>query len=201
MMNSWRQVAADRPGLRAHRDRFETEPREGAQISDEHLVVGVLRAGLIDIEGIGILHEEFAPAHDAKARPHLVAEFPLNVIEIERQILVGAHISAEDLGDHFLVGRPIKHVALVAVLDAQHFLAVGVVATALTPQVGGLDGRHQQFDGAGTVLLLAHDVADFLQHAETERQEGVNAGRLLPQHAGAQHQPVRDDFGLFRRFA
>ena len=115
-------------------------------------------AGKVEVEGIGVLHQELAPAHQPEARPHLVAELPLDVIEVERQILVGAHIGAEDLGDHLLVGRAVEHVALVAVLDAQHLLAVGLVAPALAPQVGRLDGRHQQLDGAGAVLLLAHDL-------------------------------------------
>ena len=195
------EVAADRPALGHHRDGLETEPRKSAQIGDEHAVVGVFGAGEIEVEGIGVLHQEFAPAHQPEARPHLVAELPLDVIEIERQILVRAHIGAEDLRDHFLVGRAIEHVALVPVLDAQHLLAVGLVAPALAPQVGRLDGRHQQLDGAGAVLLLAHDLADLLQHAKAERQEGIDAGCLLPDHAGAQHQPVGDDLRLLRRFA
>src|SRR3546814_5518488 len=33
-------VAADRAGVRLHRDRLQTHPREGAKISDEHPVVG-----------------------------------------------------------------------------------------------------------------------------------------------------------------
>ena len=138
-----RQVAADRAGVGAHRDRLQAEPREGAQVGDEHLVVGMARSGLIDVERVRVLHQEFAPAHQPEARPHLVAEFPLDVIEIERQILVRAHIGAHDLRDHLLVGRTVEHVALVPVLDAQHLLAVGLVAGALAPQVGRLDGRHQ----------------------------------------------------------
>ncbi len=201
MMNSWLQIAADRPRLRAHRNRFQSHAREGAQVSDEHLVVGMRSSCLIEVERVSILHEEFAAAHQPEARAHLVAEFPLDVIEIERQVLVRLDVSAEDFGDHLLVGRPVQHVALVAILDAQHLLAIGVVASALAPQLGRLDGRHQQFDGAGAVLLLAHDLLDFLQHAQAERQEGVDAGRLLPHHAGAQHQPMRDDFRLFRRLA
>ena len=137
-------VAADRPAFRAHRDRLQAEPRKGAQIRHEHLVVGMPRAGLIDVERIGVLHQEFAAAHQPEARPHLVPELPLDVIEIERQVLVGPHVGPEDIGDHFLVGRAVQHVALVAVLDAQHFLAVGLVAAALAPEVGRLDGRHQQ---------------------------------------------------------
>ena len=158
-------------------------------------------AGLIEVERIGVLHEELAPPHHPEARTHLVAELPLDVIEVERQLLVGLHIGAEDLGDHLLVGRPVQHLALVAIGDAQHLLAIGFVAVALAPQFGRLDGRHEQFDGAGAVLLLAHDLLNLPQDAQAERQEGINAGRLLPQHAGAQHQPVRDDFRLPRGFA
>ena len=35
------EVAADRAGIGAHRDRLQAQPREGAQIGDEHPVVGV----------------------------------------------------------------------------------------------------------------------------------------------------------------
>ena len=126
----------------------------------------------------------------------------MQVIEIERQILVGPHIGAEDLGDHLLVGRPVQHLALVAVVDAQHLLAVGLIAAALAPQIRRLDGRHQQFDGAGAVLLLAHDPAHLVEDAQPQRQEGVNAGRLLADHAGAQHQrweTISASFGVSRR--
>ena len=88
----------------------------------------------------------------------------------------------------------------MAVADAQHLLAVVVVAAGLAPQIGRLQRRHQQLDRAGAILLLAHDRADLVQHPQAERQPGVDAGAFLPDHAGAQHQPVRDDFRLLRRF-
>jgi hypothetical protein len=52
----------------------------------------VTRAGEIEVEGISVLHQEFARPHGAEARPHLVAELPLELIEIERQVPVGTHI-------------------------------------------------------------------------------------------------------------
>ena len=158
-------------------------------------------AGLVEVEGIGVLHQELARAHDAEAGAHLVAELPLDVIEVQRQILVGAHIGPEDLGDHLLVGRAVEHLALVPVLDAQHLLAVGVVAAGLPPEVGRLDGRHQELDRAGAVLLLADDGVDLVEHAQPERQPGIDAGRLLSDEAGAQHQAVGNDLRLFRRLA
>ncbi len=195
------QVAADRPGLGPHRDRLQAEPVEGAEIGDEHAVVGAPRALVVDVEGIGVLHQELARAHDAEARPHLVPELPLDVVEIHRQVAVAADIGAEDLRHHLLVGRAEQHVALVPVLDAQHLLAVGVVAAALAPQVGRLDRRHQDLDRPGPVLLLAHDLLDLAQHPVAERQPGVDARRFLADHAGPQHQPVRDDLGFLGRFA
>jgi hypothetical protein len=68
------------------------------------------------------------------------------------------------------------------------------------PEIGELERRHQQFQRAGAVLLLAHDLLDLLQDAEAERQPGIDAGGLLPDHAGTQHQPMRDDLRLFRIF-
>ena len=180
-----------------HRDRGQPHAREGAQIGDEHPVVGDARGGRVEIEGIGVLHQEFARAHDAEAGPHLVPELPLDVIEIARQILVGFHAGAENLGDHLLVGRAVEHLAVVAVADAQHLLAVGVVAAALAPQVGRLDGRHQHLDRARAILLLPDDPADLVENADAQRQPRIDAGRLLADHAGAQHQAVRDDLGLF----
>ena len=75
------EIAADRPGLGAHRDRLQPHAGEGAQIGDEHLVVGMPGAGGVEIKAVGVLHQKFAPAHHAKARPHLVAKFPLDVVE------------------------------------------------------------------------------------------------------------------------
>ena len=120
------------------------------------------------------------------------------MIEGARQVAVRFDVIAEQGGDHFLVGRAVQHLALVAIGDAQHFRAVGVVAPALAPQVGRLERRHQQFDGAGTVLFLAHDAFDLAQHAQAERQPGVDAGGGLADQAGAEHQLVADDLGVGR---
>ena len=84
----------------------------------------------------------------------------------------------------------------MAVADAQHLLAVDLVAAAFPPDLGRLDGRHQQFERAGAVLLLAHDLLDLAQDAEAKRQPGIDAGARLADQPGPQHQPVRDDLGF-----
>ena len=87
------------------------------------------------------------------------------------------------------------------VLDPQHLRPIGVVAAGLAPKIGELQRRHQELDRARPVHLFAHDLRDFLQHAEAERQPSIDAGRFLADHPGAQHQPMRQDLGFFRRFA
>ena len=89
----------------------------------------------------------------------------------------------------------------MAILDAQHFRAVGVVASALAPKIGKLQRGHQELDGTRAVLLLAHDLLDLLEHAKAERQPGVDPGGLLADEARAQHEPVRDDLRFLRGLA
>ena len=163
-------------------------------------VIALPRALLVEIEAVGVLHQELAAAHHAEAGAHLVAELPLDVVERARQIAVALGGIAEDGGDHLLVGRPEEHLALVPVRDPQHFRPIGVVAAGLAPQVGRLDGRHQQLDRAGPVLLLAHDLLDLAEHAMAQRQPGIDAGGGLPDQPGAQHQLVADDLGVGGRF-
>src|SRR5439155_18305061 len=95
----------------------------------------------------------------------------------------------------------VQPLALVAVAYAENLLDVIVVAAALAPQLGGLDRRHQDFLRAGAVLLLANDLFDPLQDAQPQRQPGIDPGARLADHAGAQHQPVRDDLRLARVLA
>jgi hypothetical protein len=51
--------------------------RVNAQVGNEHAIIGC--AGTFNqVEGIGVLHQEFAPAHHAETRTNLVAELPLD---------------------------------------------------------------------------------------------------------------------------
>ena len=188
------EIAADRSGICAHRNRLQAHAVERPQIGDEHPVIGFARLFLVDIERIGILHQELAGTHRSEARPDLITELQLDMIEVQRQIAIRPHIAAEDVGDHFLIGRTVKHRPVLPVCYAQHLLAVIVVATTFLPEFGRLNCRHQNLDGARAVLLFADYRVDLLQYAFAQRQPGVDAGRLLADHPRSQHQPMGDDF-------
>ncbi len=101
------KITTNRPGFGAHRNCLQPHAREQAQIRDIHPVIGFARRLLVHVKGIGILHQKFAATHHAKTRTHLVAEFPLDVIKVQRQRLVGFHIGTENFRHHVFVGRPI----------------------------------------------------------------------------------------------
>src|SRR3546814_14397167 len=81
------------------------------------------------------LFRSLAAAHDAEAGPHLVAEFPLDVVHHLRPVAVALRALAEDVGDQLLVGRAVEHLPVVPVDEAQHLLAVFVVSPELTAQL------------------------------------------------------------------
>ena len=68
-------VATNGARVGLHWDRLQSHAIEGPQVGHEHAVIGVPRRFLVEIEGIGIFHQELTSAHDPEARPHLVRNF------------------------------------------------------------------------------------------------------------------------------
>ena len=194
------QITADRTCVSAHRHDLEAHAGIEVQIGHKHPVIGPLGRGLVDVERIGVLHQELPAPHDAKARTLLVPELPLHVIEVLGQVLIGAHGRAENARDHLFIGWPIEQLALMTVDNAQHLRPIGVIAPRLAPQVRKLQGRHQDLDGTGPVHLLTDNLLDLAQDPMAQRQPRIDPRSLLPDHASAQHQSVRDDLRLRRGF-
>ncbi len=79
-----RKIATDRAGIGTHRDRLQAYAGESAQIGNEHAIISHFRALIIEVERIGVFHQEFARAHYAETWTYFIAELPLNMIEVER---------------------------------------------------------------------------------------------------------------------
>ncbi len=194
------RVAADRAGVGLHGAEREAEPREDARVGVVHVAVFAREIVCVEVERVGILHQELARAHDAEARADLVAELGLDLVEVDRQLLVALELVAREIGDDFLVRRAVAVPGVLAVLELEQLSAEFLPASGFVPELLRLDRRHQQLDRAGAVHLLAHDRFDLAHHAQPERRPRVDAGRELAHHAGAQHQLVADDFGVGRYF-
>ena len=190
------EITTDGACISAHGDRGQPHAGIGSQICHEHALIRLDRIFLAQVERIGVLHQEFAAAHGAKAWTYLITELPLDMVEVQRQVLVGLHIAAEDVGDHLLIGRAVEEFALVAILDTQHFLAIGLIAPAFAPQISRLDGWHQQLHCARAILLLLDDLLHLHQDLVAQRQPGIETRSLLTDHTGSKHQAMRSDFSV-----
>ena len=196
-----RQRAADR--ARTRLDGAEREPAalEDAGVGVEHHPVLAPRVVRVDVKRIRVLHDEFAAAHEAEARADLVAELDLDLIEVLRQLAVGADLTAHEVGHDFLVRRAEAELAVVAVAHAEELRPVALPAPALAPELARNDRRHQDLLGAGAVHLLADDRLHPPDGSQPEREQVINAARHLADHAGADHEAVARDLGVGRVLA
>ena len=191
-----RCAAADLAGVGGDRAEFEPEPGEDPGVRVVHQPVRLQHAGVVDIERVRILHDEFARSHHPEARAHLVAELGLDMVEVHRQLPVALQILARDVGDHFLGRRLEDEIALMTVLQTQQLGPILVPASRFLPELGRLDDRHQELDSAGPIHFFAHDGFDLAQHAQSQRHPGVYPGGKPLDHSGAQHQAMAGELGF-----
>ena len=86
--------------------------------------VGLIQALIGHVEGVGILHREFAATQHTSAGALLIAVLGLNLIQRDREILIGGVHILDRAGKHFLVGRAKQHVCVLAILEAEEVIAV-----------------------------------------------------------------------------
>ena len=153
-------LAADGAGVGLDRQGGNAAPVEDVGVGASHGVVGALESFLIAIEGVRILHDELTDADQAAARPRLIAEFLLDLVESHRQLAVGLHGPAHEVRDRLFVGGSEDVLVLAPVAQAEEYLAVGFVPAGLAPEFEWLDDRHEEFLGAGGVHFVADNRLD-----------------------------------------
>ena len=62
-----------------------------------------LVTGLIGVEGVRVFHQELATAEQAGARPRLVAELGLHLVQVLRQVAVAPDIATNHVRDDLFV--------------------------------------------------------------------------------------------------
>ena len=191
-----RDLAADLAGVGLNGSVVDTAALAHAGIGAVHVLVSLLEALVVGMEGVGVLHDELTAAQQAEARARLVAELVLNLVERHGQLLVGAQLVAHEVGESLLVRRAQAELAVVTVGDAHELGAVVVPAARLVPELGGREDGEHELLGVDGVHLLAHDLLDLEQRAPSEGQVGVQARGGLADAAGAQQQAVAGDVGV-----
>ncbi len=81
-------TAADTAGVGSNRAEVQIHACENPAVNLMHLIIGLLQACLVNMEGVGVLHNKFPGAHDAKAGPDLIPKLGLYLVEADRQLFV-----------------------------------------------------------------------------------------------------------------
>ena len=137
-----RGAAADRTGVSLYRAEIQPHTAEDFAVSGIHRVVGFLQRFLRSMERVGIFHQEFTGAHHPETRAYFVAEFGLDLIEVQRQLFIGVQLVADQIGNDLFVGWAEDERTIAAIGNAQQFRAVLLPAPALLPQFRWLNDRH-----------------------------------------------------------
>ena len=182
-------VAAHGAGVGLDADRVEPHPGERARVRAVLRLVALLEAGLVRVEGVGVLHDELAGAQHAGAGARLVALLDLEVVEDERQVAVGAHDLRDVERDRLLVRHREHEWGAFAVVELEQ--RIDVVAAGSAPELRGLQHGHQHLLPADRVDLLAHDSNDALVHSPSRGHPRPHPRAELANQAGADHELVR----------
>ena len=201
MQELLRARPAHRPGHGRHDHVLESEAGEDPLVGVALGLVGGLQARVVDVETVGVLHDELAPAYQAGARARLVAVLRLDLVQSRGQILVrGVHVLHQQ-GEHLLVGGGQQVVPALAV---GQFEQGGPVVLPPVRRLVGLSGdqpREVDLLGAHAVHLLADDPLDLAQRAQSQGQPRVDPGRGPPDIARAHEQLMGVDLGVRRVLA
>ena len=188
--------AADLAGVGLHGAELKAAAGADTLVGRVHPVVFLLQRLLRIVEAVAVLHDELAAAQQAEARADLVAELRLDLVHVQRQLLVRAQFGAHERGDELLMGGAEAELVVVTVVEAHALGAVRIGTAGLLPEFLGLEHGHADLLGAACVHLLAHDVLDLGQHALAQGQKRVDAGSGLADETGAQQQLMAGDLGI-----
>ena len=193
-MELLRAAATNLAAVRVDHAKLEAQASKDRRVGGMHGLVALFETGLVDVEGVSILHNKFPRAHHAETRPDLVPEFHLYLVQVDGQLLVALQLPSRNVSHDLLVGRAEAEVALVTVFHPQEQVTVLVPASRLLPQLRRLHCRHDDFEGAGAVHFLSHDRLDLAKDPQAERHPGKQARGKAPDQASTKHQLVADDF-------
>jgi len=187
--------AAHGTGVGFDGKEVETAAGEDAAVDGVVFRVGLVEAGGIEVEGIGVFHEELADAEEAGFGAGLVAELGLDLVPDLGELLVGAELVTGDGGHGLFVGHAEAEIGALAVCKPKHVLAHRRPAAGLFPKLAGHESGKKELLADG-VHFFADDGHNFVDGPIAEEEIGVEASTELADVAAAQKEFVAGDFGV-----
>ena len=155
---------------------------------------------LVAVKAVSVFHDEFAAAHQTKARATLVAKFGLDLVQVLGQLFVAFDVLAHHIRHDFFAGRLNDEIAAVAVFDAQQLGPVGGETPGFLPQFRWLNDRHCHFNSASAVHLFPHNRFNLANHTQPHGHIAVNASAQFFDQTCARHELMAGDFSVAGRF-
>ena len=154
-------IAADLAAVGFDGFEIQAAAREDARIGIVFILIALVQAFFVDVEGISIFHDELTAAHEAETRADFVAVFILHLPQRDGHLLVRAQFIADQGRNQFFVCRPEAEMIAMAVFEFEHFRAIGIPAARFMPDFSRLHNGHHDFLGADVVHFFADDGFDF----------------------------------------
>ena len=152
------------------------------------LVVVLFQIRLASVEGVSILHCEFAHANKSGLWTRLIAEFCLDLVNHKGVFVVTLTIFAHKLNGRLFVSHAKYNRATVAVVKANKFLADGFVSAGLLPNGCRHNHRETYLLAVDGVHFPAHDGLEFASYALKWHKGRKNSVRHVFHVATAHHQ-------------
>ena len=143
------------------------------------------------MEAVPVLHQELPRAEHPEARPELVAELGLDLVNAPRQVLVRGQRGPDQLRHGLLRRGRQRRLAAVAVVHHEEVLAIRLPPPGLLPERDRLQARQAHLHHPGGVELLAEDRLDLAEAPQPQRQIPIRARAQPADQPRAEHQPVR----------
>src|SRR5699024_12264059 len=86
--------------------------------------IGLLESFISHIDRVRVVHVELTAAKDTSAWILFVTVLGLDLVQRNREVLVGGVHVFNRLGKHFLMGWPQQHVRALAVFQAEQVIAI-----------------------------------------------------------------------------
>ena len=189
--------AAHRAGLCGHNDNLQAQALKDALVGGTVSHVRLVQALVVNVEGVGVLHDELAAAQQTRAGARLVAVLGLNLVQVNRKVLVGGVQVLDQQSEHFLVGGCQQHVGTLTVLETEEVVAVLIPAVSCLVGFAGQQCGEVNFLRANGIHLFTDDVLDLAQYLQAQGQPGVHAGGCAADVTGADQQLVAGDLSVY----
>src|SRR5664279_4956242 len=166
----------------------------------KHESIVWLDGGLVAIETVRVHHSELTAANKTISGANLVTILVGDVVQVERQFLVGMALTTDNRRDQFLVCRSQTEPTAFSICQLEHLVAVKIPTAGRLPGFCGHQQRHQDLLSGVPVHLLAHYCFYTLLDTQTKIEISVNARSRFAKQASTKHELAAYRIGVLGNF-